>query len=125
MTLTLYAPIGASDENERGVVILATQREFDALITGDISDDTESSFIASTALPDIEVLVAGHHGSKYATSDELLNAVTPEAALISVGYNSYGHPAPETLQKLARNGILIYRTDISGTVTVQAGHNNT
>ncbi len=124
MTLTLYAPVGTSDENERGVVILATQREFDALITGDISDDTERALLASAALPDIEVLVAGHHGSKYATSDELLDAVTPEAALISVGYNSYGHPSPETLQKLARSGILIYRTDLLGNVTVKARQNN-
>jgi competence protein ComEC len=69
-------------------------------------------------LPDIELLVAGHHGSKNSTSDELLNTVKPETAIISVGYNSYGHPATETLERLALTGIMVYRTDVDGNVTI-------
>lgn len=71
-------------------------------------------------LPDIELLVAGHHGSKYSTSEELLLETQPETAVISTGYNTYGHPAPETLERLAAAGCDIYRTDWSGTVTVTA-----
>ncbi len=119
-SLNLYAPIGDSDENERGVVILASSGDFDVLITGDIGAETERLLLAAGDFPDIEVLVAGHHGSKYATCDELLTAVTPELALVSTGYNTYGHPAPETLEKLARTGILTYRTDILGNLTVKA-----
>ena len=62
-------------------------------------------------LPDIELLIAGHHGSKHATSEELLLAVRPEYAVISVGDNRYGHPAPETLERL---GDLPYRLDGNG-----------
>ena len=120
LTLTLFAPVGSTDENERGIVILCTQGDFDALITGDISAETEQQLLTLSNLPDIEVLVTGHHGSKYATSDELLDAVMPEVAVISVGYNSYGHPAPETIEKLMRAGIQIYRTDLLGNVSIKA-----
>ena len=60
--------------------------------------------------------MAGHHGSKGSTSEELLEAVTPETAIISVGTNSYGHPAEDTLRRLARAGCAVYRTDRHGTV---------
>ena len=60
--------------------------------------------------------MAGHHGSKSSTSEALLLAAEPEWAVISVGYNSYGHPAAETLERLAAAGCDIYRTDWSGTV---------
>ena len=69
---------------------------------------------------DGEVLVAGHHGSKYSTSQALLDAFRPEYALISVGAdNGYGHPAPETVERIAASGGEIWRTDRSGTVTVR------
>ena len=60
--------------------------------------------------------MAGHHGSKYATSQALLEALSPETACISVGGNSYGHPTDETLLRLARQGCEIYRTDLHGTI---------
>ena len=69
---------------------------------------------------DGEVLVAGHHGSKYSTSQALLDAFRPEYALISVGAdNGYGHPAPETVERIAASGGEIWRTDRSGTVAVR------
>lgn len=68
-------------------------------------------------LPDIELLVAGHHGSKSSSSEELLLAATPEAAVISSGYNSYGHPAAETLERLGAAGCDIYLTNDMGSVT--------
>ena len=79
----------------------------------------ESLLIKYNQLPDIEVLVAGHHGSKHSTSEVLLNAVKPEACLISSGYNTYGHPAEETLARLAARGIDIYRTDGMGHLTIR------
>ena len=64
--------------------------------------------------------MAGHHGSKYSTTEELLEAVRPEVAVISVGKsNSYGHPAPETLERLDRAGAELYRTDLQGTVVIR------
>ena len=86
------------------------------IITGDMDAATEKKLLETFDLPDIEALVAGHHGSKYATSQALLDAVRPETACISVGSNSYGHPTEETLLRLARQGCGIYRTDLHGTI---------
>ncbi len=117
-TVQLFAPLGDADENERGLAVLASTGNFDALLTGDMSSRVEQLLLQHTQLPDVELLVAGHHGSKYSTSQALLDAVTPEMVLISVRKNNYyGHPAPETLERLGQ--AQIYRTDLNGTVTVQ------
>lgn len=118
--LRIYAPLGSGGANEEGLSVLCTAGDFDGLITGDMNDTVEKRLVKYGSLPDLELLVAGHHGSKYATSEELLLATTPELAVISVGYNTYGHPAPETLERLAAAGCAIYRTDWSGTVTITA-----
>lgn len=118
--LTIYAPLGDIDENERGLSVLCTENGFDALITGDMSAEIESLLVAGDRLPDIELLIAGHHGSKHSTSRALLDAARPEAAVISVGRNAYGHPAPETLKRLFDSGVAVYRTDLLGNVTVRA-----
>lgn len=118
--LTIYGPLGTGGGNEEGLSVLCTAGEFDALITGDMNSAVEHRLVKYGNLPDIELLVAGHHGSKYSTSEELLLETKPETAVISTGYNTYGHPAPETLERLAAAGCDIYRTDWSGTVTVTA-----
>jgi len=117
--LKLYAPLGDGGTNEEGLFVLASCGEFDALITGDANAFVESLLLKYGALPDIEVLASGHHGSKNSTSERLLDAVKPETCLISVGYNTYGHPADETLSRLAARGIDIYRTDRMGNLTVR------
>ena len=64
-----------------------------------------------------DVYKAGHHGSKYSTSKELIKAVNPTYAVISCGEgNSYGHPHAETLNTLRANGVKVYRTDEDGTI---------
>lgn len=122
LRLELFAPVGAGDENERGLIVLAGTGDFDALIMGDADMATERKFVQLAQLPDLELLVAGHHGSKYSTSLELLEAARAETAVISVGWNSYGHPAWETLRRLELMGLEIYRTDEDGSVTVRTGH---
>ena len=117
--LNLYAPLGDGGGNEEGLFVLATCDDFDFLITGDSNFFVESLLIKYGALPDIEVLVAGHHGSKNSTSDLLLDTVKPETCLISVGYNTYGHPTEQTLYRLASRNIDIYRTDRMGHLTVR------
>lgn len=118
--LTLYAPLGAGETNEEGLTVLAGSGDFDALITGDMGSDVEQMLLSHAGLPDIELLVAGHHGSKSATSRELLEQTRPELAIISVGrHNRYGHPAQETLERLDAHGAEIYRTDLQGAVTVR------
>ena len=77
---------------------------------------TEEKLLAAYRLPDIEGMMAGHHGSKYATSQALLETLKPEIVCVSVGGNSYGHPTEETLLRLARQGCEIYRTDLHGRI---------
>jgi len=93
------------------------------LFTGDIPAKTEKELvgIASSQASRNDVLKAdvlkiAHHGSKYSTSEEFLQNVKPKFAVIEVGKNSYGHPTPETLQRLEKFGIQILRTDINGTI---------
>jgi competence protein ComEC len=113
-SLRLYPPLGEGDLNEQGLTVLCSAGNYDALITGDMAGSTEKKLVERYALPDIELLVVSHHGSKYATSRELLEAVTPETAVISVGDNSYGHPADEALLRLIAANCEIYRTDLQG-----------
>ena len=71
-------------------------------------------------LPDVDILVAGHHGSRYATTQTLLDAVTPETVLISVSEdNNYNQPSAELLQRLQELGCTVYRTDLHGTITIR------
>ena len=114
--LTIFPPLGVSGSNELGLTVLASAGEHDFLITGDMERATEKKLIETCELPELDVLMAGHHGSKNSTSKELLDAVTPGTVIISVGSNSYGHPAEDTLRRLARAGCDIYRTDRHGTV---------
>lgn len=118
--LTIYPPLGSGDSNEEGLSVLGSTGTFDFLVTGDMDTVVEGRLVKYGGLPDTELLVVGHHGSRYAASEELLQAIQPELAVISVGYNTYGHPAEETLGRLARYGCEIYRTDWSGTVTITA-----
>jgi competence protein ComEC len=82
--------------------------------------DTEKKLLKTYDLPDIELLVLGHHGSHYSTSQELLGTLTPEYAIVSVGENTYGHPSQETLDRLDEFQTVVYRTDRMGTITVFA-----
>ena len=113
-TLTVYPPLGDDSSNERGLVYLVSAGDYDLLITGDIDAEMEQRLIERYDLPDIEALVVGHHGSKYSTSSELLDALRPETAFISVGSNSYGHPSDQAMERLAERDITIYRTDLQG-----------
>ena len=89
------------------------------LITGDMNSANEAVLAETKDLPDIEVLMVGHHGSRDASSTELLRAVTPEAGIISVGEdNSYGHPTDDALRRLVGMGADIYRTDLQGSVSI-------
>ena len=116
----VYPPLGIGCENERGISIL-TLGNISALITGDMNSTTERALLRHAALPKVDLLVVGHHGSRHSTSDELLYAISPEIAVIPVGRNSFGHPAPEVLQRLKKHGVVVYRSDEDGHVTVYGG----
>lgn len=118
--LTLFPPLGGGTSNESGLFALCSCHEFDTLITGDADAFVEKMLVKYCPIPDVELLVVGHHGSKNSSCEEFLQATTPELAVISAGANnSYGHPASETLERLEALGAEIRRTDQEGTVTVR------
>ena len=123
--VSVFPPVGEGADNERGLSVLAEAGEA-LLITGDMSAATEEALLAAWDLPDLTYLAAGHHGSKYSTGEALLQALTPETVFISAGGSSYGHPAEETLRRLAEQGCTVYRTDLHGTVrlSIQQGENH-
>ena len=119
-SVTVYPPMAdAGSTNELGLTVLAAVGQTEVLITGDMEKEGELRLTQTVPLPDIEVLVAGHHGSDTSNTQPLLEAATPDLALISVGLNNkYGHPSYDTLVRLDNIGAQIYRTDLYGTIEV-------
>lgn len=119
-TLTLLEPGDLKSSNENCMCVLFESDECVILITGDRDRAGEGALIKKYDLPDVDVLIAGHHGSKNSTSRELLRSVRPEIVIISVGENNpYGHPTQEVLERLADFGCTVYRTDEQGSVLVR------
>lgn len=116
-SVQLIAPTGDGEAND-GLCVLLSFGSCDILVTGDMDIEAEYRLVAEYDLPDLEILVAGHHGSKYATSALLLRNTTPEVVLISVGENSYGHPTQETLARIEAVSATVYRTDLCGDITI-------
>lgn len=117
--LTVYPPLlTTGDLNEQGLTALATAGDFDLLITGDMAGQTEQLLAQTYPLPDVEVLVVSHHGSRYSSDESFLRAITPDNAVISVGDNRYGHPAEETLRRLQSIGATVWRTDQQGSIRI-------
>ena len=115
----LYAPGEKGEANERCLMAVASLGEYDMLVTGDSNKSTEKELIAKHEPHDMELLIVGHHGSRYASSGELLDCIGADTAVISVGYNTFGHPTYETLERLAAYGYTVYRTDLNGTVEIR------
>ena len=126
LQLQLVPPLSAEGENEAGLMVLGTMDDFDFLLTGDADSETELRLMDRIPLPDLELLITGHHGSAASTSQKLLDLTAPDVAVISAGRNSYGLPADETLLRLAAAGADIFRTDENGNVHVryQRGNRN-
>ncbi len=102
-----------TSSNDYSVAMLVEYGDFGALITADTGHndgldgrvDTEAELMSFAEINnisiDIDVLYAGHHGSKYSTGEDLLNATTPTSIIIPVGENSYGHPAEDLYLRIS------------------------
>ena len=100
--------------------MLAQVSELTAILMGDAGNYAENALLARGVVPDTDVLVVGHHGSKSASGLLFLRAAKPEMALISVGAsNPYGHPAQEVVERLGDTGAAILRTDEDGNITIR------
>ena len=89
-------------------------KKAEVLFTGDAGYPVERELLNKNVNVKAKILKVSHHGSKHATSNAFLQAVNPEKAIISVGKNSYGHPAEELLNRLKNMSIEIFRTDEIG-----------
>ena len=117
-SLRLFAPVLPGSRN-CGLAALMSAGEYDILIPGDMPAAAERVLADTHSLPQVEVLVVGHHGAASSTAPELLQTVSPEIAVISVGAdNSYGHPAQAVLDRLTEAGAAVYRTDQAGDITI-------
>jgi competence protein ComEC len=104
------------EQNQASIVLRLEVGPFALLLPADIDAAVEGQLLANGDPLGAGLLKVAHHGSKYSSSQAFLAAVDPAQALISVGSNPYGHPAPETLARLAATGAQIWRTDRHGTI---------
>ncbi len=126
VTLRFYGPripyvAGTrSDINENSLVFRLEYGSFAMLFTGDAGAATEARLLHEGLDLRADVLKVGHHGSAYGTTAAFVAAVTPRAAVISVGReNLFGHPAAGTLATLAAAHVRVYRTDHDGAVLIR------
>lgn len=93
------------------------------VFTGDSNESNEKYYYETYPYVDCDVLKVAHHGSNGSSSDDFLQHVKCEYAVISAGGKSYGHPEQEALDRLKANGIQkIHRTDKCGNVTLTVSH---
>lgn len=121
ISISLFMPPHEGDVNERCLTARVSMGRYDALVTGDIDHEAEQALLETHALSGTELLIVSHHGSKNASSWELLRGLGAREAVISCGFNTYGHPARETLERLAKCGYTVYRTDEDGTIELRIG----
>lgn len=118
--------VGSNSEtnnlNLASIVIRMTYGEQSFLFMGDAEEENEGA----RNWPQTNVIKIGHHGSNTSTSQNFLEQVKPQVAIISVGKaNKYGHPKQTTLDKLYNMQVKVYRTDENGTITIICdGKNN-
>lgn len=119
---TILAPVDDYDDNNNNSIVLRLDHGDNSfLFTGDAENQAEEDILSTQADVDADVLKVGHHGSSTSTSDAFLAAVSPDYAVISCGEdNKYGHPHAETLNRLRKNGITVYRTDEQGTIVAES-----
>lgn len=118
--ITVYRGITEEKSNENSLCVLFETENCAILITGDRGSFGEQMLLRNAELPNVDILIAGHHGSKNSTSEALLQTVRPEIVCISAGRdNPYGHPAPELLKRLENFGCQIYRTDLQGDIIIR------
>lgn len=114
----------SEDRNENSIVFLLKHQERTFLFTGDLSKTGEKRIVKNYNLPKIDILKAGHHGSKTSSGKILLEELKPKLAVISVGRNNFGHPSEEVINRFKDLKIQYLRTDQSGMIKITSDGKN-
>ena len=117
-TVPLTPPDTGTAINNVSIVLLGEVEGRRFLLAGDIEEGIDP-ILLQRGLPTVDVLKVAHHGSRTSSTGAFLDAVQPAVAVVSVGAkNTYGHPAPATIDRLAAHGARVLRTDTDGTVAI-------
>lgn len=121
-SFTITAPVEkAADSNDNSIAFVLRHGKNSFYFEGDAGEEEETSILKTGRDVSADMYKIGHHGSKTSTSEEMLEAVNPSYAVISVGEgNRYGHPHAEVLNRLRANGIQVFRTDEQGVITASS-----
>ena len=107
-----------NEENDSSLVIGFKTNNYNYLVMGDAPKKIEDRIMKSNNSIPCDILKVGHHGSNTSTSDKFIKYLSPKIGIISCGKdNKYGHPADVVLSILKKNGVIIRRTDLEGTIT--------
>ena len=113
-----WADEQVSDPNNSSIAIVLRAPDFSLFAGGDMEPESQSQIAGIVGHVDIYKVC--HHGSRF-QDESFTRALSPTISVISVGEgNSYGHPAPETIQSLARLGSRVLRTDLDGAIAIRA-----
>ena len=119
----LHPPCGQTrfSTNDASLVLRLSHGEVDFLFSGDVEAAGEGILLATPARLESEILKVPHHGSRSSSTQPFLEAVSPQVAVASLGYqNRFRFPAPEVVDRYERQGTELLRTDQVGTVTVRS-----
>ncbi|MGE0593526.1 MAG: ComEC/Rec2 family competence protein [Vicinamibacterales bacterium] len=106
--------------NDDSVVLEVVCGGVTLLLTGDIGAAVEETILPHLTPAALRVLKVAHHGSRTSTSEALVRGWRPQVALVSSGrQNTFGHPAPEVIERLRRAGVRVWRTDLEGQLTLE------
>ena len=113
-----YKKFISESANAYSTVLSVKYGEYSFLLTGDLEKEGENCVIQE-GLQEYDILKVAHHGSKYSTTEEFLNAINPQYAILSYGHeNRYGHPHKELLSRLEKKNIELYQTEEHGAITI-------
>jgi competence protein ComEC len=107
------------DDNRGSLVVKIICGKHSVLLTGDISAEDEKFLCFADAPLECDIFKTAHHGSRYSTTEEFVKRTKADTAIISYGKNNvYGHPAQAVRETLEEEGVKIYETALSGTISV-------
>lgn len=105
------------DNNDRSIVLFLQVGQFKILLMGDMSQGGELALMNKNLLAKTNILKVGHHGSKTSSSEQFLQSIKPEIAIISSGKNNqFGHPHPQVIANLEQIGAKILQTSELGNI---------